>query len=416
MIKNTASQKIGAQLVSATDGSNFTGTVTVYVTVDAGTQTIGSVGSGICTSEGKGLHTYAPSQAETNGDHLAFTFEGTGAVTATVQVYTIAGDAFTRLGAPAGASVSADLVVIDNFVDDLETRLSAVRAGYLDNLSAGAAALEATAQSVLTDTAEIGTAGAGLTNIDLPNQTMNITGNLTGNVSGSVGSVTAGVTLAAAAVQAIWDALTSALTTASSIGKLIVDSLNATISSRASQTTLDTLDNLVDTEVADIKTVVDAILVDTAEIGAAGAGLTVIATQASVNTIDDFLDLEVAAIKAKTDQLTFTGATRVDANVAAVNNSITGVDKLSAHLPAVLKLIVGIGSTTTSIVLDATTGIDGAAPSATDDFYNGRVLVFTSGALAGQATSISDYVGATKTLTVVALTGGPVAAVTGVIV
>ena len=37
-----------------------------------------------------------------------------------------------------------------------------------------------------TDTAEIGTAGAGLTNIDLPNQTMDITGNL----SGSVGSVT----------------------------------------------------------------------------------------------------------------------------------------------------------------------------------------------------------------------------------
>ncbi len=41
-----------------------------------------------------------------------------------------------------------------------------------------------------TDTGEIGTAGAGLTNINLPNQTMDITGNL----SGSVGSVTANVT------------------------------------------------------------------------------------------------------------------------------------------------------------------------------------------------------------------------------
>lgn len=37
----------------------------------------------------------------------------------------------------------------------------------------------------------------------------------------------------AAAIQAIWDALTSALTTASSIGKLLVDNLNATVSSRA---------------------------------------------------------------------------------------------------------------------------------------------------------------------------------------
>jgi hypothetical protein len=34
----------------------------------------------------------------------------------------------------------------------------------------------------------------------------------------------------------------------------------------------------------------------TDDIGAAGAGLTVLATQASVNTIDDFLDTEIAAI------------------------------------------------------------------------------------------------------------------------
>lgn len=38
-----------------------------------------------------------------------------------------------------------------------------------------------------------GTAGAGLTAIDLPDQTMNITGNITGNLSGSVGSVTGAV-------------------------------------------------------------------------------------------------------------------------------------------------------------------------------------------------------------------------------
>jgi len=59
-----------------------------------------------------------------------------------------------------------------------------------------------------------------------------VTGNVGGNVVGSVASVTAGVTLAASAVQAIWDALTSALTTAGSIGKLLVDNINATISSR----------------------------------------------------------------------------------------------------------------------------------------------------------------------------------------
>ena len=64
MVINTAGQKIGAQMVSATDGSAFTGSVTVYVTIDAGTQAVGSVGAGACTHEGNGFHTYAPAQAE----------------------------------------------------------------------------------------------------------------------------------------------------------------------------------------------------------------------------------------------------------------------------------------------------------------------------------------------------------------
>lgn len=46
------------------------------------------------------------------------------------------------------------------------------------------------------------------------------------------GSFGAGVLLASTAVQAIWDALTSALTTVGSAGKLLVDNLNATVSSR----------------------------------------------------------------------------------------------------------------------------------------------------------------------------------------
>jgi hypothetical protein len=44
-----------------------------------------------------------------------------------------------------------------------------------------------------------------------------------------------GYALSAAGIQAIWDALTAALVTVGSIGKLIVDNLNATISSRATQ-------------------------------------------------------------------------------------------------------------------------------------------------------------------------------------
>lgn len=120
MKKNVASQTIGAQMVTALDGSAFTGSVVVEVTLDAGTQATGSVGSGACTHEGNGYHTYAPAQAETNGDLVAFTFHGTGAVPVTVQIFTTfpqTGDNFARLGAPAGASVSADIAAAAAFID-----------------------------------------------------------------------------------------------------------------------------------------------------------------------------------------------------------------------------------------------------------------------------------------------------------
>lgn len=48
-----------------------------------------------------------------------------------------------------------------------------------------------------------------------------------------------GFSLSAAGIQAIWDRLTSALTTSGSIGKLLVDNVNATISSRSSHTAAD---------------------------------------------------------------------------------------------------------------------------------------------------------------------------------
>jgi hypothetical protein len=51
------------------------------------------------------------------------------------------------------------------------------------------------------------------------------------STTGSVGSVTSA--LGAAAIQSIWDRPTSNLTVLSSIGKLLVDNLNATVSSRS---------------------------------------------------------------------------------------------------------------------------------------------------------------------------------------
>lgn len=94
---------------------------------------------------------------------------------------------------------------------------------------------------------------------------------------------------------------------------------------------------------------------------------------------------------------------------SSAGHTTTGTygDKLRIHLEGVQKILISSGSTTTSIALNTSTGVDGAAPSSSDDVYNGRVLMFITGACAKQATTVTDYVGSTKTLTVVALTTAP---------
>jgi hypothetical protein len=59
-----------------------------------------------------------------------------------------------------------------------------------------------------------------------------------------------GFSLSTAGVQAIWDALTSALTTVSSIGKLLVDNINATISSRLASASYTAPSNLTAAQIA----------------------------------------------------------------------------------------------------------------------------------------------------------------------
>lgn len=129
MKKNVASQSIGAQLIAKADGTPVTtGTTTVYVTGDNGTQAAGSVGSGACTHEGNGYWSYAPAQAETNYDHIAFTFVNTNAINATVQVFTQfpqTGDAYAVVnsGTHGNAALKTLIDDVEGKVDDLETRL-----------------------------------------------------------------------------------------------------------------------------------------------------------------------------------------------------------------------------------------------------------------------------------------------------
>jgi hypothetical protein len=83
MIKNTSGQAVSAQLVAVADGEDVTsGTTTVYVTGDAGTQ---ASGGGTVTHEGNGCWSYQPTQAETNYNHVSYTFVNSSAVSVTIQ-------------------------------------------------------------------------------------------------------------------------------------------------------------------------------------------------------------------------------------------------------------------------------------------------------------------------------------------
>jgi hypothetical protein len=97
-------------------------------------------------------------------------------------------------GGITAASFAANAITAAKLDPDVTTELQAGLA-----TAAALAVVDGIVDDILLDTAEIGAAGAGLTAINLPDQTMNITGNITGNLSGSVGSVTGGATAAAVA-------------------------------------------------------------------------------------------------------------------------------------------------------------------------------------------------------------------------
>jgi len=89
----------------------------------------------------------------------------------------------------------------------------------------------------------------------------------------------------------------------------------------------------------------------------------------------------------------------VNADVTRISTSDSAANNLESGALAQVPGSCVTGSTVTSILTNLT--------ETTNDHYNGRELIFTSGNLAGQSASISDYAGATKALTVTSLTEAP---------
>ncbi|MDP9202817.1 MAG: hypothetical protein M3P26_12900 [Gemmatimonadota bacterium] len=159
-----------------------------------------------------GLKYGGPNNATANDAFGAFVFEIWDPQPITVDA---AGrvDVGKVLGtAQTAGDLKASLNTLQADTDDMQTRLpTALVSGRMDS------SVGAMAANVLTAAAINASA-------------------LAGKGDWNIGKT--GYALSAAGVQAIWDALTSALATAGSIGKLIVDNLNATVSSRMATFTL----------------------------------------------------------------------------------------------------------------------------------------------------------------------------------
>lgn len=231
-----------------------------------------------------------------------------------------------------------------------------------------------------------------------------VTGNVGGNVTGSVGSVASGgITAASIATGAIdadalaadavaeiadgvWDEDATGHQTQGTFGQAIGDpgadadtiwalvntNLDATISSRASQASVNTIDDFLDTEIAAI--------------------ITTLGTPAGAS-----ISADIAAIEAQTDDIGAAGAglTAVPWNAAwdaEVQSEVD--DALVARNLTALVLASGTadsGSTTTMV--------DAARTEADNDYWKGRLIVFTSGNIAGECVIVTDFVAATDTFT-----------------
>lgn len=283
------------------------------------------------------------------------------------------------------------------------------------NLDTQLSTIDTVVDSILVDTAEIGAAGAGLTAVPWNaswdaevqsevddalvaqrlDELLNADSDIDGAAPPTVGSVfhelmtkttgsftydqttdslealrdrgdaawitaTGFSTLSAADVSAaVWNAATATYGTAGSYGLLIETNLDAAITTRASQTSLDTVDDFLDTEIAAIKAKTDNLPADPADASDIASSFTTV--NSKLDAIDDYVDTEVAAIKAKTDQLTFTTANQLDAQVlsmaagtvtaAAIATNAIDADAIAAD--AVTEIQAGLSTLTAAGVRTA---------------------------------------------------------------
>jgi len=117
------------------------------------------------------------------------------------------GDAYARLGAPAGASIAADILAIDNFVDDIESRLGTPSdLGSGATIAANLVDIEGQTDSIPTDVWAAGT--RTLTALDEDSTTID----LDAAIRAALGLAAANLDTQLGDLPTVTDILTTAMT------------------------------------------------------------------------------------------------------------------------------------------------------------------------------------------------------------
>jgi len=161
------------------------------------------------------------------------------------------------------------------------------------------------------------------------------------------------------------------------------------------------------------KTVVDLVVIDTAEIGTAGAGLTDLggmstAMKAEVNT-----EADTALSDIHMDHLMAAAAADVVVDGSVIAHMVSATEDWSTFVPSTDALqairdrgdaswTTGAGGNLASGTADSgttTTMVDAALTEADTDYWKGNLIEFTDGTLDGQVRLITDFTPANDTIT-----------------
>lgn len=291
-----------------------------------------------------------------------------------------AGDVYTRLGAPAGASVSADIATVDTVVDGIQTDLS--------NGTDGLGAIKADTAAILVDT---GTSGVLVSS-----------GTGTGQISLSSGEVTptaaskTGYRLSATGVDDIWDEALSGHVAAGSTGAALFIVRSGAAQAGASTTiTLDASASAVDDFYNDQAIyIVSGTGVGQGRIISDYNGTTKVATVSTWATTPDATSVFVIRPFGAIPGASAPTAAQV---ADAVWDEAMADHQTEGSFGTMLQSFhegTAQAASSTSITLDAT------GSSATTDFYRYSVIEIVSGTGANQSRQITAYNGTSKVATV----------------